>query len=155
MFALTLQEIGSNLLKFCLYHLHFLPHFYCIFKHNVAPFLNMKFSFPFLPVALISSPETAGSPGALFRTVRSAGGLQADRLDLQPAGGIGGRYSASDQRQRLHLWYTLSSQTYLSSYLSEGLTFAWEYQHDYSTIRTKKMTVNHRWGGMAKSNVFH
>lgn len=57
--------------------------------------------------SLLLPPETAGLSGALLTAVRSAGGLQAYRLDLQPAGGVSGRYPASRQRQHLHLWYTL------------------------------------------------
>ncbi|XP_051925342.1 DNA cross-link repair 1A protein isoform X1 [Hippocampus zosterae] len=48
--------------------------------------------------------KAAGAPGEVLRPVRSSGGLQAHRLDLQPADGIAGRHSTRRQRQRLNLW---------------------------------------------------
>lgn len=52
--------------------------------------------------------EAAGSPGTFLQPVRPTGGLQAHRLDLQPAGGVGGGHSATHQRQHLHLRYSES-----------------------------------------------
>lgn len=53
---------------------------------------------------MIPSAEAAGAPGEVLRPVRSSGGLQAHRLDLQPADGVGGRHSTRRQWQHLNLW---------------------------------------------------
>lgn len=68
-------------------------------------FLIKKLLFLSLPPTLLLFPETAGLFDALFFAVRPAGGFQAHWLDFQPAGGVSGRHSASDQWECLHLWY--------------------------------------------------